>query len=58
MNLHDSVRGIKSLFQSLMAQMRVSDPVNAGAQDSIYKTKLKLNDLINDLQNSLGQMKD
>ena len=58
MNLHDSVRGIKAIFASLMAQVRTAGPRDQKAQDSIYQTKLKLNDLINDLQGSLEHTND
>jgi hypothetical protein len=57
-NLHASVRGIKSLTESLKLQMRNSKGSDKDAQESIYKTKLKVNDLINDFSDSLTRMKE
>ena len=57
-DLHDSVRGIKQLTNSLRSQVKVASPVDKGAQESIYKTKLKINELMNDFQQSLSEMSD
>lgn len=57
-DLHDSVRGIKQLTHSLRSQVKVANPVDKGAQESIYKTKLKINELMNDFQQSLSEMAD
>jgi 5'-3' exonuclease len=57
-NMHASVRGIKSLTDTLKEQIRSSKPSDKDAQEQIYKTKLKVNDLINDLSDSLNRMKE
>jgi hypothetical protein len=65
-NLYDSVRGIKQLIQSLAKQQKLhaknkrstSPKMDAKEDESIYKTKMKVNDLMNELQESLSQMND
>ena len=56
--MHASVKGIKSLTDSLKQQIRTSKASDKDAQEQIYRTKLKVNDLINDLSDSLNQMKE
>ena len=50
-NLHASIRGIKQLLDSVKLQIKTK-----GDPESIYQTKIKINELMNDLQESLNKM--
>jgi hypothetical protein len=63
-NLYDSVRGIKQLIVGLKKQRegpakgKKTVKFEASDEESIFKTKIKVNDLMNELQESLSQMND
>lgn len=63
-NLYDSVRGIKQLIFGLKKQRegqangKKTVKFEASDEESIFKTKIKVNDLMNELQESLSQMND
>ena len=53
MNLHASIRGIKQMLNSVKLQIKTK-----GDPESIYQTKIKVNELMNELQQSLNKMGD
>jgi hypothetical protein len=44
MNLHASIRGIKQMLNSVKLQIKTK-----GDPESIYQTKIKVNELMNEL---------
>lgn len=63
-NLYDSVRGIKQLIGGLKKQQRgqakgkKTVKFEASDEETVFKTKIKVNELMNELQESLSQMTD